>query len=111
MSFVISSLLPFPRISWWCHVLEVEKVCWDLGEHFEKMSYRNRFIISAANGPLKLSIPLQGGRDQRAAMKDILVSNDQDWQKQHWRTLVSAYNRSPYFEFYAISLEQLFKIP
>jgi hypothetical protein len=108
MSFVISSVVPFPEIAWWCHVIVAEKVCWDTSEHFQKMSARNRYTISAASGSVKLSIPLRGGRDQRTAMKDILISNEQHWQKQHWRTLVSVYNRSPYFEFYDHSLQSLF---
>ena len=108
MSFVISSVLPFPQISWWCHAIRVEKVSWDTSEHFQKMSARNRYSISAAGGAVKMSVPLLGGRDQRTAMKDVLISNEQDWQKRHWRTLVSVYNRSPYFEFYAHTLQALF---
>src|SRR5688500_3069472 len=92
MSFVISSLQPFPSINWWGRVLETDRVLWDIAEHFEKMSFRNRYAISTANGLVKLSVPLLGGRDQRSAVKDIIVSNVQDWQTQHWRTLVSAYN-------------------
>ena len=108
MSFVISSVLPFPNIAWWCFVLNYETVAWDLSEHFEKMTYRNRYYLAAANGLAKLSIPIHKGRDHHAVMNDVLISYAQDWQTQHWRTIVSAYNRSPYFEFYASSLEKLF---
>ena len=110
MSFVISSVIPFPPISWWCRVLDVEKVCWDTGEHFQKMSYRNRYNLASANGLLKLSTPLQNGRDQRAPMSAINISYDQNWPLQHWRSIVSAYNRSPYFEYYQSSLEAFFQL-
>lgn len=110
MSFVISSLLPFPNIAWWCRTLD-QTVVFDLGERFEKMSYRNRYYIAGANGVITLSIPVEGGRNNRTPMNALQISNAQDWQKQHWRTLYSAYNRSPFFGHYAPSLEKLFTTP
>ena len=32
-----------------------------------------------------------------------------DWQRNHWRTIFSAYNSSPYFEYYQDDLEPVFK--
>lgn len=104
---VVSSVLPFPNILWWCHLLNYNIVIWDLAEHFEKMSFRNRYEIAAANGRLKMTVPLKNGRDQKVAMNELEISYAENWQKQHWRTLLSAYNRSPYFEYYAPSLEEL----
>lgn len=78
-------------------------------EHFQKMSYRNRYLIPAANGMIQLSIPLVKGRNQRAAMKGIKIYNAGKWQVQHWRTLTSVYKRSPYFDFYESELQELFE--
>lgn len=108
MSFVISSALPFPNIYWFKQVVQAGSVLWDGKEHFEKMSYRNRYYIATASGALTLSIPIEQGRDQRAVMEDINISYREDWQKQHWRTIVSAYGRSPYFSHYEPELEPLF---
>jgi hypothetical protein len=83
-------------------------VCFDPAEHFEKMSYRNRYYIPGANGLINLSVPLVNGRNQRTVMKDIKIFNKDRWQVQHWRTIISVYNRSPYFDHYESSLEQLF---
>ena len=90
-------------------VLDAERVCCDTGDHFQKMSYLNRYSLASANGLLKLSLPLQNGRDQRAPMSAINISYDQNWPLQHWRSIVSAYNRSPYFEYYQSSLEAFFQ--
>lgn len=109
MSFVISSVVPFPGINWWLHVCNAGGVVFDVAEHFEKMSYRNRYHIAGGNGLTRLSIPLAKGRDQKAAMRDLLISERERWQMQHWRTLFSAYNRSPFFEYYADSLQELFE--
>jgi len=109
MSFVISSLLPFPNIYWWMHALKADKICFDLGEHFEKMSFRNRYVIAGSSGEIRLSIPLLAGRDQRLAMKEVAIANTERWQQNHWRTLVSAYSRAPYWEYYAPQLEVLYR--
>lgn len=33
-------------------------------------------------------------------MKDVALANEGNWQMKHWRSLESAYRKSPYFEFY-----------
>src|SRR6185437_14763120 len=109
MSFIITSFIPFPNISWWTKVGEAQSVYLDKAEHFQKMTYRNRYYVSGANGLIQLSIPLVYGRNQRAAMRDIQICNKDRWQTQHWRTLVSVYKRSPYFDFYENSMSHLFQ--
>lgn len=84
-------------------------VQFDIGEHYEKMSFRNRYVIAGGNGMVRLSIPLQAGRGQRTAMKNVAIANSDKWQQNHWRTLVSAYSRAPYWEYYASMLEDLYK--
>ena len=111
MSAVITSLLPFPPIQWWASLLGHSEVNLDIAEHFQKMTYHNRYHITGANGLIKLSIPLTRGREQRTPMHSVAIDNSVKWQVQHWRTLVSVYNRSPYFEFYLPSLQPLFDHP
>lgn len=108
MPEVICPIIPFPNIYWWSCVLPAQKVIVDTEEHFEKMSFRNRYMISSDKGPLTLSIPIKEGRQQRKAMKDVLIDNDTNWQVQHWRSIKSAYNRSPYFQFFEAELHTLF---
>lgn len=109
MSFVVCPYVPFPNLYWWSFATKVDTIVLDNKEHFEKMSFRNRYMICGATGVLMLSIPLLEGRQQRKPMDEILIDNKTAWQKQHWRTLTSAYNRSPYFEFYANDLRVLYE--
>lgn len=78
-------------------------------EVYQKRSFRNRCIIAGANGPVSLSIPLHEGREQKRFIRDIRIANQYDWQDQHWKTIVSSYNRSPWFEYYKSSLEKFYK--
>jgi len=106
---IVSAVIPFPNIYWWLQVAEADKVAFDLAEHFEKMTYRNKYFITGANGGIQLSIPLKKGRGQRTPMGDVAIDNSQRWQVQHWRTLVSVYKRSAYFEHYEPLLLPLFE--
>jgi len=77
-------------------------------ESYLKQSYRNRTIILAANGPLQLSMPVADGPRAKGPIKDLKLSFDQPWQLMHWRGISSAYNSSPFFEYYADDLSPFF---
>lgn len=78
-------------------------------EHFIKQTYRNRAIILGANGPVSLIVPVEKGREQKICIKDLRIAYDEAWQRNHWRTIFSAYNSSPFFEYYADEIEPFFR--
>ncbi len=77
------------------------------GKPLRNLSYRNRYRIASANGPLLLSIPLQGGRRKGRPLADTEIDYTHDWQRQHWGALYSAYGRAPFYEHYGPELEAL----
>ncbi|MBL1409322.1 WbqC family protein [Sphingobacterium faecale] len=72
----------------------------DQHEHFPKQTYRSRTHIATANGILDLMIPIQHGRKEHVAMKEVKISYDHDWQRLHWASIQTAYRSSAYFEYY-----------
>ena len=66
-------------------------------ENFQKQSYRNRCVIYGANGPLTLVIPVNKKRGRKNIITDILIDYNTDWQNMHWKSMVSAYQNSPFF--------------
>lgn len=110
-STLLAPICPFPNVYWWSKVLYHQHTLLDTSEHFEKMSLRNRYMIANATGVLSLSIPLAQGRQQRKPMCDVLIDNSTPWQSQHWRSIKTAYNRSPYFEYFEQDLQLLFSTP
>ena len=79
----------------------------DEDERYCKQTFRSRCRILTANGVQMLTVPVIHTHE-RARMKDILVSTHHDWQHQHWTALVSAYGKSPFFEFYEDDLRPIF---
>lgn len=74
-------------------------------ENYQKQSYRNRCRIYAAGGVENLTIPVvhEGGISS-LPIREIKVDWDRDWLPRMERAIVSAYESSPYFEYYRDSL-------
>ena len=87
---------------------KAEAVWLDQHEHFRKGSYRNRCVILGANGALRLSIPLQSGKDQNKPFEMVKISYAEPWQKIHWESLGAAYRSSPFFEYYEPQLKAFY---
>ena len=105
------SLIPFPPLRWWQGALAGGPVYLDKKESLGKMGLRNRYHIAASSGPLWLTIPLAGGREQRGPVGEIQIDNRTPWQRTHWRSIGSVYRRTAFFEHYEESLQDLFKTP
>ncbi len=82
----------------------------DKFENFQKQSFRNRCRVYGANGVISLSIPVKT-TSKKINITEVEISNIEPWQRTHWRTFVSAYKSSPFFEFYAHLWEPLFQQP
>ncbi len=76
-------------------------------EHFPKQTYRNRCDILGSEGILSLSIPVKRPNGSKTETRNILLSNDENWRARHWRSLVSAYQSSPYFDYYGMEVKEL----
>lgn len=101
----------FPPVILIKAAIDFSNVKFDLYDEHRKMSFRNRCVIAGSGGPVSLSVPLVDGRNQRCTMKEVLIDQRTDWQGQHWKTLASCYNRSPWFEFYKHELEEIYGRP
>jgi len=102
----------FPNILTFSYVLH-EPTCWEVHDNYQKQTFRNRTYISNDRGKHILSIPIiHVGKEQgRQKYKDVLIDNSYPWQRQHWRTLETAYRTSPFFEFYEDEIKPLYDQP
>ena len=66
---------------------------------FVKQTFRNRAIITTENGTQNLTIPVVHSGIQ--AMRDVRISEHGNWRHLHWNAIVSAYRKSPFFDYYA----------
>ncbi len=97
----------FGPIDYFADIVKSEKIDLDVCENFQKQTFRNRCYILGANGKLPLSIPMN--HDGSRNMKDIKPSYDHNWQKEHFKSLRSAYLSSPYFEYYEDEIAKIYE--
>lgn len=105
---LLTDLQCFANINYYINLEKYHELTFEQYEHFQKRSYSNRYYIAGANGRLLLSIPLLHSRRERTAIKDLKICNRDRWQALHWKTLISAYRRSPWFEFYEQELSVMY---
>lgn len=98
----------FPSIATFVAIAQADNVTFEVHDNYQKQTYRNRMYIFDANGKLPLTIPVVYTQKNRQLYKDILISNDENWQDLHWKSIQSAYSSSPFFEFYEHDFQPLF---
>ena len=78
-------------------------------ETFEKQTFRNRALIRDLNGEyIRLTVPVKKV-EHKQLTRDIEISYQTRWQHQHWVTLVSIYQHTPYFMFFADHLQPFYE--
>ncbi len=91
-------------VDYYAAMLKANSVWLEYNDTYVKQTYRNRCQIATANGLMVLSIPIEKSDREKQLTRDVRISAHNLWQLQHWRTIESAYNSSPFFEYYADDL-------
>ncbi len=106
MQQAIFPIFYFPPISYCKKLIDFEEITFEKNENFVKQTYRNRCKILGANGTLNLVIPTH--HNGKRSVKDIEISYAENWQKIHLKSIKTAYQTSPYFEFYESKFDEIF---
>lgn len=97
---ILSHPLYLAPVPLYARLFAADGIVFDGEAPFTKQTYRNRAIIATENGTQALTIPIvhTGGKQP---MRDIRISEHGNWRHLHWNAIVSAYRKSPYFDYYA----------
>ena len=110
---ILVSLPYFGPITQFKELVNAKKIWLESEDNFQKQTYRNRMYIYGANGKLSLNIPIKHLPKTEVKVHqrycDVKIDNNYKWQSIHWKSLKSAYQTSPFFEFYEDDLAPLFK--
>jgi len=106
---VLLSTAFFGPVYYFHVILHAHQVFIEKHEHFIKQTFRNRCVIMAANGPMPLIVPVEHGRRPGQSITDIRIAYHSSWQRNHWRSVFSAYSNSPWFEYYADDIVPFFE--
>jgi hypothetical protein len=95
-----------PCLEYFCALLQYQEALIERHEHYVKQTYRTRCYINGPNGVIQLTVPVTE-KHGKVPIKDIKIDDKTKWQNNHWRTLVSSYRKSPFFEHYADGIEHI----
>jgi hypothetical protein len=98
----------FSPIAQYVAIANCQNIVLEVHDNYLKQTYRNRCYIYTASGKLILNISILHTKGSKQLTKDVKIDNYYNWQKQHFKTLESAYRSSPYFEFYEDDLRALY---
>ena len=87
-------------VEYYTKLLAYDKIFIEQHDHYMKQTYRNRCTITGPDGELTLSIPTVKPDTPKCPMKDIRISDHGNWRHLHWNAIESAYNNTPFFEYY-----------
>ena len=103
MNTVLLQTTYFGPIQWYQKLYRYDHILIEQYDSYQKQTFRNRCVIATANG-----IPL-GGAGGGLLVKDLRISDHNQWRRIHWNALQSAYSESPFFEYYADDIRPFFE--
>lgn len=87
-------------VQYYAKLLAYRRVYIEQCDHYLKQTYRNRCTIAGPHGPLDLSVPIVKPHSPQCLMRDVRISDHGHWRHLHWNAITSAYNHTPFFEYY-----------
>ncbi|MDX2414063.1 MAG: WbqC family protein [Bacteroidales bacterium] len=102
---ILLSSAYFPPIRYFSELVRAESSYIEIHDNYIKQSYRNRCNILSPNGIQSLSVPVERGSFHKVAMKDLRIDYSRPWQRDHLRSLKTAYNSSAFYEYLKDDIE------
>lgn len=99
----------FPPIQYFHEIANSDVILLERHENYIKQSYRNRCKILSANGVQTLSIPIKKKSGQKTKILDTRIDYSENWQSVHFKAIATAYQKSPFYEFYIDAFMKFFK--
>ena len=105
----------FGPVQWYQKLYHYDHCLIEQYDSYQKQTYRNRCVIATANGLQALTVPVEHHANSQmliansSQVKDLRISDHNQWRKVHWNALQSAYSESPFFEYYVDDIRPLFE--
>ncbi len=99
----------FPSVSHFVAIAQADLVTFEMEDHFQKQTNRNRMYIYSPNGIQLLNIPVKHSTEPHQKIKEVRLETAFDWQKQHFKSLEAAYRTSPFFEYFEDDIRVVFE--
>lgn len=107
MRSILVDLHYLPCIEYISYIYHFKEIYIEKQENFVKQSYRNRCRIRGANKTEDLIIPVK--HNQNRKIVEVEIDYGQKWLGVHQRAIMSAYGKSPFFEYFSEEIFDVFR--
>lgn len=97
----------FGNLEFYHELKKADQAILEIHDTYPKQTFRNRTQILGANGLLNLSIPVIKPNGSKSKTHEIQIDYSEDWQKNHLKSIESAYKNSPFYDYYDREIEAL----
>ena len=115
MSTALLQTTYFGPIQWYQKLCRYDQTLIEQYDSYQKQTYRNRCVIATANGLQTLTVSVEHSVNSQELsanspkVKDLRISDHNQWRRIHWNALQSAYSESPFFDYYADDIRLFFE--
>ena len=115
MSTALLQTTYFGPVQWYQKLYRYDQVLIEQYDTYQKQTYRNRCVIATANGLQTLTVPVEHSANSQELsanspnVKDLRISDHNQWRRIHWNALQSAYSESPFFEYFADDIRPFYE--
>jgi WbqC-like protein family. len=103
----------FGPVQWYQKLYRYDHCLIEQYDSYQKQTYRNRCVIATANGLQALTVPVEHNSQlsiiNYQLVKDLRISDHNQWRRIHWNALQSAYSESPFFDYYADDIRPFYE--
>ena len=99
-----------PSLAYFKLLSNFDTIVFDLEGKFIKQTYRNRCLVLLSNKVGQLIVPIQH-KTLGSTFREVKIDYSENWNKIHWKSIESAYGKTPFFEHYAPFFEELYINP
>ena len=108
MSTALLQSTYFGPVQWYQKLYRYDSILIEQHDTYQKQTFRNRCVIATANGLQALTVPVEAA-GEKCTMKEVRISDHNQWRRVHWNALQSAYSESPFFEYYQDDIRPFFE--
>ena len=104
---VLLSAFYFGSAEHYALIARSERVIIDVGEHYERQSFRTRTSIIGPNGKQDLTVSIARRSGEKMPMRTVKLSYVEPWNLQHVQAIRSAYGQTPWFIHFIDEIEAM----
>jgi hypothetical protein len=97
MTNCIAGIQYLPSVEYFAHWMHHGNIVFEIHEHYQKRTWRNKTSILGPQMALSLTVPLRKGKNHEMLITKVEIAYDEIWTKAHMNSIRTAYGKTAFF--------------